>query len=94
MRALASLSKFLGRYDEWLEIVKRYQLKWSKPDKSVNVFKSIVDSQNQSKDIESMLKWIKKVSAIFYGTIRFNFTAVCSIRNNCQSRRCKKYKRN
>ena len=30
MKALASLSKFSGRYDEWLEIVKRHQLKWSK----------------------------------------------------------------
>ena len=64
MKALASLSKFLGRYDEWLDIVKKYQLKWSKPDKSVNVFKSILDSQSQGNDLESMIKWIKVVSDV------------------------------
>jgi intergrase/recombinase len=64
MKALASLSKFLGRYDEWLDIVKKYQLKWSKPDKSINVFKSIVDSQSQGNDLQSMFDWIKKVSAV------------------------------
>ncbi len=29
MKALASLSKYLGRYDDWLDIIKRHQLKWS-----------------------------------------------------------------
>ncbi len=47
MKALASLSKYFGKYDQWLDIVKKYQLKWSKPDKSLNVFKSILDSENQ-----------------------------------------------
>ncbi len=47
MKALASLSKFLGRYDEWFDIVKKYQLKWFKPGRSVDVFKSIVDSTSQ-----------------------------------------------
>jgi hypothetical protein len=64
MKALASLSKFLGRYDEWLDIIKKYQLKWSKPGRSVNVFKSIVDSKSQRNDLESMIKWIKDVSAV------------------------------
>ena len=64
MKALASLSKFLGKYDEWLQILKKYQLKWSKPDKSVNVFKLIFDSQNHSKDLESMLNWIRKVLVV------------------------------
>ncbi len=63
MKALASLSKFLGRYDEWLGIVKKYQLKWSKPGRSVNVFKSIVESQSHGKDLE-LIKWIKDVSAV------------------------------
>ena len=64
MKALASLSKFLGRYDEWLDIVKKYQLKWSKPGRSVDVFKSIVDIQSQGNDLESMIKWIRDVSAV------------------------------
>jgi len=64
MKALASLSKFLGKYDVWLDIIKKYQLKWAKPNKSVDVFKSIVDSQSQGNDLQSMLDWIKKVSAV------------------------------
>jgi len=64
MKALASLSKYLGRYYVWLEIIKKYQLKWSNPDKSVNVIKSIINSQNQCNDLESMFNWIKKVSTV------------------------------
>lgn len=48
----------------WLEIIKKYQLKWPKPDKSVNVIKSIINSQNQGNDLESLFNWIKKVSAV------------------------------
>jgi hypothetical protein len=64
MKALASLSKFLGKYDIWLEIVKKHQLKWSKSDKSLKVFRSIIESQNQGNDLESMINWIRKVSAV------------------------------
>ena len=63
MKALASLSKFLGRYDEWLDIVKRHQLKWSKPDSSAKAFKSIFDSEGDGKNLESMARWIRDVSA-------------------------------
>ena len=50
MKALASLSKFLGRYDDWLDIVKRQQMKWSSPAiKSMKAFKSIFDCDNQGK---------------------------------------------
>jgi hypothetical protein len=29
MRALAAISKFIGMYDSWLTLTKRYILKWS-----------------------------------------------------------------
>ncbi len=64
MKALASLSKYLGKYDQWLDIVKKYQLKWSKPDKSINVFKSIFNSENNDNNLISMIEWIKDVSAV------------------------------
>jgi hypothetical protein len=63
MKALASLSKFLGRYDDWLDIVKRHRLKWSKPDNAANVFKSIFDSEGEGKNLDSMVRWIRDVSA-------------------------------
>ncbi len=62
MKALASLAKFLGRYDEWLDIVKKYQLKWAKPDKAAKVFSSIMNSENDGKNLDSMLNWIRDVS--------------------------------
>ncbi len=64
MKALASLSKFFGRYDQWLEIIKKYQLKWSKPDNSVKVFKSIFESESEDRNLDSMIKWIKDVSKV------------------------------
>jgi hypothetical protein len=32
MKALATLSKYLGCYDKWKDIIERYQLKWSNGD--------------------------------------------------------------
>jgi len=63
MKALASLSKFLGRYDDWLDMVKRHHLKWSKPNNAANVFKSIFDSEGHGKNLDSMVRWISDVSA-------------------------------
>ena len=57
MEALACLSKYVGAYDTWKEITKRYQLKWTNGDDSFEIFKSIMDSkQNYS----SMVAWLKE----------------------------------
>src|SRR3954470_6563341 len=64
MKALASLSKFLGKYDLWLDIVKKYHLKWAESNKSVKVFKSIFDSESNGESIDKMIDWIKEVSKI------------------------------
>src|SRR5690606_14908103 len=42
----------------------KHQLKWSKSNKSLKVFRSIIESQNQGNDLESMINWIRKVSAV------------------------------
>jgi len=62
MKALSSLSKFLGRYDEWKEIIERYQLKWSDSNKSIKVFNAIF--QNGDDNYSSMLKWLKDIVAV------------------------------
>jgi len=54
MSSLASLSKFMGCYDTWESIKKRYQLKWSYDD-GLTFFNSITNGNN----LESMLKWLK-----------------------------------
>jgi hypothetical protein len=61
MRALSSLSKFLGCYDEWMRTVKKYQLKWKNGNyNSLNTFKNIfgVDGSNEQ-SLPNMIKWIK-----------------------------------
>jgi hypothetical protein len=55
MKALASLSKYLGCYDVWKNIIERYQLKWSNED-AVQIFQNIT---NLNHDFSSMVKWLK-----------------------------------
>ena len=62
MKALAALSKFSGKYNEWVEIITRFQLKWSSGNKSFNTFKTIFESQGN--DFNSMIKWIRDISTI------------------------------
>lgn len=62
MKALASLSKFMGVYDVWKDIVQRYQLKWSDSNKGIKVFNAIF--QNKGNTYPSMLTWIKSVVSV------------------------------
>jgi hypothetical protein len=55
MKALASLAKFLGKYDLWLDIIKKYQIKWAESDKSIKVFKSIFYSENNGDSLDKMI---------------------------------------
>ena len=55
MKALAALSKYLGCYDLWKDIIERYQLKWSNED-AVQVFQNLT---NVDHDFSSMVKWLK-----------------------------------
>jgi hypothetical protein len=57
MKSLSSLSKYLGIYDKWQQIIKRYQLKWPKKG-GYNVFQKIFDNEGQS--YSSMISWIKE----------------------------------
>lgn len=56
MKALASLSKYLGCYDRWKDIRERYQLKWSNNEDSLQAFKNMTDPE-QSYDM--MIAWLK-----------------------------------
>jgi len=51
MKALSSLSKYLGMYDKWEEIVKRFQLKWADSNKSIQVFKDIFGENNDKNSL-------------------------------------------
>jgi hypothetical protein len=56
MKSLASLSKFMGVYDRWQTLIKRFQLKW--PNKEAYaVFNEIFNNPKES--YSSMLDWVK-----------------------------------
>ena len=61
MRALSTLSKYAGRYDEWMKIVKKYQLKWKNENfNSLNTFKNIFGIEERSEQTFSkMMDWIR-----------------------------------
>ena len=44
MAALANLAKYLGKYDEWLKIRQRYNLKWSSGNDSLQSFNRFFDN--------------------------------------------------
>jgi integrase len=85
MKALATLSKYLGCYDKWKNIVQRYQLKWSNED-SVQIFHNIT---NIGQDFDSMISWLKDTITklpISYGNILL-YNALTGLRPNeaCES---------
>lgn len=61
MRALSTLSKYVGCYDEWMKIVKRYQLKWKNENYiSLNTFKNLFGIENgTNQSLSQMINWIK-----------------------------------
>jgi intergrase/recombinase len=56
MKSLATLSKYLGCYDQWKKIIQRYQLKWSNVN-NVEVFNDIMGDNGNS--YNSMVEWLK-----------------------------------
>ena len=62
MKALASLSKFLGCYEHWQELKKQYDLKWTDPDASLKAFEAIAGDEHNG--VDEMQDWIKKVCQV------------------------------
>jgi hypothetical protein len=56
MKALATLSKYIGCYDKWKDIKERYQLKWSNWD-NIETFNNTL--MNGEQNYTSMINWLK-----------------------------------
>lgn len=56
MKGLSGLAKYHGMYDIWLELIKKFQLKWEQRD-SLNTFKRIFD--NNEGTYTNMLTWVR-----------------------------------
>jgi intergrase/recombinase len=59
MSALANLAKYTGRYDEWLQLRHRYNLKWSKTESLQHFYRFF----NDDLSFETMLQAIKQMIA-------------------------------
>ena len=66
MKSLASWSKFMGIYDRWQTLIKRFQLKWPKKE-AYAVFNEIFNDSNES--FAAMLKWVKESVSILPSTL-------------------------
>jgi hypothetical protein len=55
MKALSNLAKFAGKYDVWLQIRQRYNLKWSTGTEKLDAFERFFDD---SKTLDTMLQWL------------------------------------
>lgn len=61
MKSLANLAKFLGRYDEWKELKRKHDLRWTRfsPEAQASVFEQALYSQD--KGFMSMIEWVRDV---------------------------------
>jgi Archaeal phage integrase len=59
-KSITALSKFLGIYDQWQQMRKRYSLKWTNPNQSLQSFERFF---NPDLSLDSMLQRIKEMIA-------------------------------
>jgi len=81
MKALSTLSKFLGCYDEWKKIVEKYQLHWSNNgigaggfSKGLEIFHNIYSKNNYTEMIKQLKDACSKLdqkysSVLLYSTL-------------------------
>ncbi len=60
MKALATLSKYLGCYNQWKRLRENYQLKWS--GNNIDTFSHMMQT-----NICSMINWVKKAISVLPG---------------------------
>jgi intergrase/recombinase len=60
MKAITALSKYLGIYDQWQQMRKRYSLKWTNPNQSLQSFERFFSG---STNYDTMLQQIKEIIA-------------------------------
>lgn len=57
MKALSNLAKFMGKYDVWLQLRQRYNLKWSTGTEKLDAFERFFDD---NKTLDTMLQWLRQ----------------------------------
>jgi hypothetical protein len=75
MKSLSALSKFLGRYDEWKQVVDKYQLKWSDNgyrdggSRTLETFHKIFSSNNFGEMLSQLKKSCLKLNNQRYSEV-------------------------
>ena len=62
MKALSSLSKFLGIHQKWKKLIENFDWKWTNNETANNIFFRICDN-NSNDDINNMILWLKEAIA-------------------------------
>lgn len=57
MKGLASLARFTGQYDYWMQIKRRYNLTWTSGRENLTAFQRFFDD---SRTLDSMLQWVRE----------------------------------
>ena len=57
MKALSNLAKFIGKYDVWLQLRQRYNLKWTTGTEKLDAFERFFDD---NKTLDMMLQWLRQ----------------------------------
>jgi intergrase/recombinase len=57
MKGISCLAKFTGKYDVWLQLMQRYNLKWSTGTEKLDVFARFFDD---SKTLDTMIEWLRQ----------------------------------
>ena len=74
LKSLANLAKYTGRYDQFLEIRKRYNLKWSNED-PIQSFERLF---NPDLNLDVMLQRIKEMIRLTPHLNRSNNQILCT----------------
>jgi intergrase/recombinase len=72
MTALANLAKYTGRYDHWLQLRHRYNLKWSKGDSIASFERFFDDGMNYDVMLQRIKEMIQKLPAQMGTIIKFD----------------------
>jgi hypothetical protein len=77
MKAIVTLSKYLGYYDKWQSIRNRYNLKWTDINEQNNLTSSVYLSITSAiVDLNTMLRWLKttlnKIPSRYGNILLFN----------------------
>jgi len=60
LMALSNFAKFLGIYEEWKRMLRRYDVHWSDGNNSVDVFSILLNGKESVKEADNYLKEVKR----------------------------------